>query len=109
MGVQHASYFRGIRVARPEEGVREGDGVNAGHGLVLQERRINEEKDWHVNLLARLEKLFFEAKALDLVEVECSPLQGHTFTVQYSPQQLQKPEEPATRAPSRFRIAWERK
>ena len=90
MGVQHASYFRGIRVARPEEGVREGDGVNAGHGLVLQERRINEEKDWHVNLLARLEKLFFEAKALDLVEVECSPLQGHTFTVQYSPQQLQK-------------------
>jgi hypothetical protein len=53
-----------------EEGVGERDDVRVVHGLVLEDLRVDEEEDRHVDLLVSAEPLLLEAEALNLVKIE---------------------------------------
>lgn len=39
---------------------------------IVQQHRVNKEENGHVDFFTRIEQLFLEAEALDLVEVESS-------------------------------------
>jgi hypothetical protein len=54
---------------RPEEGVGERDGLDVGRVRIVADLRVDEESDRQFRALARLQRLFGEAEALDLVEV----------------------------------------
>lgn len=61
-----------------EEGVVQGDRIDAFHSRILQELGINVEEDWHVHCFASIQPLLFEAEALDLAEVRSHLTRCHT-------------------------------
>ncbi len=54
-----------------EERVRQGNGIDLGHRGIVDEVRINEKEDWHVNRLSSIQSLFFKTKALYLAKIRC--------------------------------------
>lgn len=54
-----------------EERVRQSNGIDLGHCGIVDEVRINEEENRHVDCFSSVQSLFLETKALYLAEVWC--------------------------------------
>lgn len=52
-----------------KERIRQSNGIDLGHCGIVDEVRINEEEDRHVDRLASIQSLFFKTKALYLAKV----------------------------------------
>src|SRR3954471_20862407 len=67
-GIRQGAVAVGV-VEAAEEAVADGDGVDVPRRRVLRHLRVDPEGNGHVDLLARLQRLLFEAEAGGLVEV----------------------------------------